>query len=298
MSAAKELFLRANRALEPIIPLTLLWLLMWPLAAYLGARHLRLVSDRVPARSLPLAETSPRPSTWRRWLYLARIHADFFVLAWIDRLSARRWQSRFKAEGVADVLLQMLATRPLVIVSIHTTSLVVLAGWVSSLGIPTGAMPADQSWFSSPARRRKVELAATAGNHTFRQGSGREIVEYLKPGHAVVFAPDVSTTKKVLAPCGELTLSLATSPFRIARATGAVVVPVMMLGDGRWRYQAEVFPPVPQELIDRGDHEEAASYVAQCLVPEVVKRPEQAMDVLVSAILDTTHAGQSVNATE
>ncbi len=230
MSAAKDLFLRANRALEPIVPLTVLWLLMWPLAAYLGARHLRHVSNRVPARSLPLAEASPKPSTWRRWLYLARIQADFFVLAWIDRLSTRRWQSRFRAEGVAEVLLHTLATRPLVIVSIHTTSLVVLAGWMSSLGIPTGAMPADQTWFSSPARRRKVELATAAGNNTFREGSGREIVEYLKPGRAVVFAPDMSAGKRVLARCGEAKLSLATSPFRIARATGAAVVPVMMLG--------------------------------------------------------------------
>jgi lauroyl/myristoyl acyltransferase len=283
MSAVKDLFLRANRALEPIVPLSVLWLLMWPLAAYMGARHLRLVSDRVPATSLPLAETTPRPSTWRRWLYLVRIQADFFVLAWIDRLSTRRWQSRFKAEGVAE-LLQTLGTRPLVIVSIHTTSLVVLAGWVSSLGIPTGAMPADQTWFTNPARRRKVELAAAAGNHTFRDGSGREIVEYLKPGRAVVFAPDMSAGKRVLAPCGDLKLSLATSPFRIARATGAAVVPVMMLGDGRWRYRAEVFPPVPQELIDGGDHHEAASYVAQCLVPQVVMRPEQAMNALVRAL--------------
>ena len=119
-------------------PAVVLWLLMWPLAAYMGARHLRHVSDRVPATSLPLAETSPRPSTWRRWLYLVRIQADFFVLAWIDRLSTRRWQARFKAEGLTE-LLQTLGTRPLVIVSIYTTSLVVLAGWVSSLGIPTGS---------------------------------------------------------------------------------------------------------------------------------------------------------------
>ena len=58
----------------------------------------------------------------------------------------------------------------------------------------------------------------------------------------------------------------------------------MMLGAGRWRYQAEVFPPVPHELIERGDHLAAARYVAECLVPSAVKHPEQAMNALVRAI--------------
>lgn len=236
MQFLKSAFYRASRSLEGVLPLGALWLLMWPVSALVAARHMRVKRERVPSSSLPAASVR-EPSAWARWRYLTKFQEHWWLLGWLDRLTETRWQRRLTVQGV-EHLRAAIRDRPVVVVTLHTTSMVTLAAWIRSLGIVTAAAPADQSWFSSAARRRKVELAESLGAAVFRTGSARDVLGYLVPGRCIVLTLDHESRRAVFVEAPGASLRVATDAFRLARAAGAAVVPALITRTGPWRYDA------------------------------------------------------------
>src|SRR5205814_3663692 len=79
-------------------------------------------------------------------------------------------------------------------------------------------------------------------------------------------------------------LNMSVGGFRIARHTGAAVIPVVVTDDGRWRFRVHVGEPVPDVLIESGDDQAAASHVARELMPIAARKPFEAMPTLVRAV--------------
>lgn len=282
----KGAFYGLSRTLESVLPLDLLWWLLLPLSALLAARHLRRSRVDLPVRSLPRRESDPKPSEQASWRHLTEFQTHWWLLGWLDRLGQPRWQRRIEWQGV-EHLHRALIDRPVIVVTLHTTSVVALAALIRSLGITTAAAPADQSWFRSSSRLRKVALAEELGATVFRRGASREIIDYLRPGRAIVLPVDHVQARSIDVACGEATVTVGTGPFRLARATGSALVPVLITSSGPWRYRIDVLPPAPQAHVESGSVAGSASYVVAQLLPLAAREPDQAMQTLVDAVIQT-----------
>ncbi len=286
MDRLKSAFYGFSRTLESVLPLGLLWWLLLPLSALLAARHMRRSRVELPVRSLPRQTSDPAPSDQETWRYLTAFQTHWWLIGWLDRLSEPRWQRRVEWRG-AEHLHRVLAERPVIVVTLHTTSVVALAPLIRALGITTAAAPADQSWFRSSSRLRKVALAEEMGAAVFRRGSSREIIDYLQPGRLIVFAVDHVEARAIDVVTGHATVKVSTGPFRLARATGAALVPILITSSGPWRYRVDVMPPVPQAHVASGDVAHSAAYVVGQLLPLAAGVPGQAMQTLVDAVSET-----------
>ena len=283
MHRTKDALYRLTRALERFLPLTLLWLLLLPLSAAIAMRMARGGLDRVPASALPLQADHRPPSYWRRIRYFTRLHTHWWLLGLLDRLSEPRWQRRFMVNGLHE-LTAAVALKPVVVVSVHTTALVVLSAWVNSVGIRTAAAPADRTWFSNPARLRRVALAEQIGATVFRRGSVRDVLAFMRPGRAIILSVDHPSGRTIDVPWSGGSIRMSTAAFRLARSVGADVVPVAIQEAGPWRYAVTVFPAVPAELVEAPDHRAAGRVVADQLLPVATSMPALAMPTLVEAL--------------
>jgi hypothetical protein len=284
---AKRVFREASRGAERVLPPIALWWLIWPLNEALAIRSAWRNRERVPASRLPLPAGSNPPSLFRRWRHFRRQQSHWWLLGWIDRLHAPRWQRRLAVHDL-EKLTSVMAERPVIVCSLHTTSVLTLAAWLRSLGIPATHVPMDMTWFTNPARLRKQAVAQRMGMaFTLRPDRPRAMVEFLKPGNLLVLTADFTGGRVTNVPWRDASVVVATGLFRLARSTGAAVVPVLILETGRWRYEVTVFDPVPQNMIDAGDTDAAARHVVDHLLPLATAQPDQAMAVLVETIRPT-----------
>ena len=289
---AKSVFHVASRGAERVLPPIALWFLLWPLNEFLAARYARRGNNRVPATRLPMPAGSNLPSLFLRWRHFSRAQTHWWLLGWVDRLSAPKWQRRILIHDLETITAQ-LVERPVIVCSLHTTSVPTLAAWLRSKGIPAANVPMDITWFSNPARIRKRAIAARMGGaFMIRPDQPRAMVDYLKPGHVLVLMADFTAGRVTNVSWRDASIDVATGLFRLARSTGAAVVPVVIFDTGRWRYEVTVFDSVPQDIIESGDAEAAARYVVNCLYPPVAERPDQAMAVLVETVTATPPASE------
>ncbi|MEA2676733.1 MAG: Bacterial lipid biosynthesis acyltransferase [Chloroflexota bacterium] len=281
---AKSAFHVASRGAERVLPPIALWFLLWPLNEAVAARQAWRSRERVPASMLPLPATTGVPSYFKRWRHFRRAQTHWWLLGWMDRLPASKWRRRLEIHDL-EKLTAVLAERPVIVCSIHTTSVPTLAAWLRSFGIPTAHVPVDMTWFSSPSRLRKAALAARMGGaFVIRPDRPRDMVEFLKPGNMLLLTADFTGGRVTNVPWRNGSVSVGIGLFRLARSTGAAVVPVLIFDIGRWRYKVTVFDPVPQELITAGNTAAAANHVVECLLPLAAERPEQAMEVLLGTV--------------
>jgi lauroyl/myristoyl acyltransferase len=281
---AKSIFHVASRSAERVLPPMALWVLLWPLNDVLAARQALQTREQVPAASLPLPRDAKRPGLFRRWRHFSRAQRHWWLLGWIDRLAAPKWQRRLKLHGL-EKLTTALVERPVIVCSLHTTAVPTLAAWLRSQGIPAAHVPMDMTWFSNPARLRKQALAEKMGEaFMLRPDQPRAMVEFLKPGNMLVLTADFTGGRVTEVPWRGGSVLVSTGLFRLARSTGAAVVPVLVFASGRWRYDVTVFDPVPQSAIEAGDTAAAARHIVETLMPMAVARPDQAMAVLVEVV--------------
>ena len=288
---AKSAFSVGSRAAERVLPPIALWFLLWPLNEALAVRSAWRNRERVPAARLPMPANSKLPSLFNRWRHFRRQQTHWWLLGWIDRLSSPKWRRRLVIHDL-EKLTAILAERPVIVCSLHTTSVLTLAAWLRSLGIPTAHVPMDVTWFSSPARLRKAALAERMGKaFVIRPDQPRDMVEFLKPGNVLLLTADFTGGRVTNVPWRDASVVVATGLFRMARSTGAAVVPMLIFDTGRWCYEVTVFDAVPHDVIQAGDLETAARYVVDCLIPPAAQRPEQAMAVLVETVKPAASPG-------
>ena len=288
---AKSAFHVGSRAAERVLPPVALWWLLLPLNEFLAAIYGWRSKELVPTPSLPAPHGFTRQSFYKRWRHFSREQTHWWLHGWNDRLSTPKWRRRVRVNGI-EKLLTALAERPVIICAIHTTPVATLAAWLRAMGSAAAHVPMDPAWFKNPARIRKRALAAKMGtDYMVRPDRPRDMLEFLTPGHALILAADFDSGRVTHVPWRGANVTVGTGLFRVARSSGAAVVPMLILETGRWRYEVTAFDPLPQSVVDAGDTDAAAHYVVDCLYPPVAERPDQAMAVLIKTVGEANATG-------
>jgi lauroyl/myristoyl acyltransferase len=187
--------------------------------------------------------------------------------------------------GGRDQIAALAETHPVMLVSLHFGGIFALPALLRAHGIPTASVVGGKLWPIRWWRRRRAQLTQISGLPThFQAGDAWSIRHFMVPGRCVLVALDYPMGEQVSVPYGGVSLELSTPPFRLARLTGAAVVPVIVRADGAWRFKVHVCRPVPDAVIAAGDYAAAAAHVANELLPMAEDRPEQAMPLLVASI--------------
>jgi lauroyl/myristoyl acyltransferase len=196
------------------------------------------------------------------------------------------WDSRFTSDGDPHVD-ELMTHKPLVVITVHTRSHVFLGPWLMAKGLGIGSVVIDREAWLKPenvkARSNPRWERYTANNGAFLAGDTRAMIRYLQPGRALALPADhqLGRTAEGSWPGGRL--RLAVGGLRIARMTGAAVIPIIVTDDGRWRFHVHVGKPVDDELLANGDDEAAISAIARELMPRLANRPFEALRTLVEA---------------
>lgn len=261
-----EVLFRASRAAEQWIPLDLLWFL------FLAPASAHALVDAARKRS----GTDP-PATHRRFAHRFQARLGFYLrrplLTWIDRLSLLRWRRRFEVDGL-NRLEQLIADRAVIVVSLHTPSLLVLPFWLLSRGIPTATVVLDNGWRTRPELIRRLRLAGMPDTpRYFEAGKARPMARYLTQGRCLLVPADWVRGHAVEVSWDGKSKALSSGAFRLARMTGAAVLPVLVVSVGRWRYRVFIGQPVPDEMIASGDFAAAAAACGGQLLAESARWP-------------------------
>ena len=258
---------RAGRAAEERLPLDLLWLLvMVP-----GSTRALLDAIRIkyrPGRNVAFKTFGGR----------LRVRLGYYerrpLMAWVDRMAQPRWERRFQVDG-RDRLEQILAERPVILLSLHTPSLMALPLWTLAHGIPTASVTLDDNWRKQPELLGRARSSGWENMaQVFVAGNARPMARYLTPGKALLVPADWVRGRSVTVAWRGRPLILSAGPFRLAKISGAVVLPVLAVGRGRWRYRIIIGAPVPDALIESGDVTGAASECTAQLLAELAKWPK------------------------
>jgi len=285
-SALKGVFYGSCRALARIVPPDVLYILLYPSSAIRGVLP-ALNRRTVPARHIPPRPSDGAPSFMRRWHYQAAIYQRWLPLFWPDVWAKPRWADRLTDDGAA-ALDAMAAERPVVAITLHTGAMVVLGGWLMGRGLAVGSVIIDRErWLrpesvkarSDPRWRKYVE-----NSESFLAGDTRQMVRFLVPGRVLLLPADHPLGRSAAGDWPGGRLRLAVGGLRIARMTGAAVVPIIATGDGPWRFHVHVGTPLPAETLDNRDNEAAVAEIARQLMPIAERRPFEALPTLVEAV--------------
>jgi hypothetical protein len=279
----RRLFFLISRRAELSVPLDVLWFVLFPLAVLRAVRQVGSRTPNEPARHLPAGPGDRSPSLAERFRFVLALNLRQPVPAWTDRLGEPRWQRRITVQG--GERLHAALAGPVVIASVHTRGALLLNLWLRATGIPTVVVTTDEPALTDPVVKLRADLASEGrAPISIRPGSGRDIARQLTPGHALMVLPDVDRGRTLTATWRGGRMRVATGAFRLARATGATVVPMVAMETGRWRWRIVIGEPVPADLIAQRSHTAAASWFADQILPTVARRPRQAYGPLLDAV--------------
>jgi lauroyl/myristoyl acyltransferase len=277
----RESIFRATRAVGVVLPLPVLAALLSVPAFARAAVESVTHRGRRPPRALPPTARPASLTTELRERTAAWLNTA--ALLWSDRFVKPPWSDRFDVSEL-EALRAVIAERPAIIVTIHFGGIFVLPSLLRANGIPTAAVVGDRLWPVRWWRERRASLTQIDGLPAhLRSGDARAIVRYLQPGRCLLVAADYPLGDQVDAAFAGAHVRLSTPSFRLARITGATLVPVIARGDGIWRCTVRVGAPVPDELLAASDDAAVLAHIVNQLLPIAATRPEQALPLLVNA---------------
>ncbi|MEP7378630.1 MAG: hypothetical protein ABI725_03610 [Chloroflexota bacterium] len=281
MLMLRELVFRATRGAGGVLPLPVLLGVLYP-AAFARAlletltRRGRGAPSSLPPGPLRVAFRIELRERTSAWLSTA-------ALLWADRFARSPWRERFDVAQL-DALRSIIATRPALIATLHFGGIFVMPTLLRALDIPTAAAVGEKLWPVRWWRERRAQLTRIdALPAHIRSGDARSMVRFLEPGQCLLVALDYPLGDQVSASYHGASLRLSTPSFRLARLTGAAIVPMLVRLEGVWSYSVHVGRPVPDELVAAGDYAAIAGHVVNELLPLAASRPEQALPLLVKA---------------
>jgi lauroyl/myristoyl acyltransferase len=241
------------RFCERTLPVPLLSLLLWPLAA---AWDLMQVGQRRPWVYWHRFPRSWRPKRWRYILRhsLGLYHSQLFYM-WPDRLSSPRWMGRCRFEGDRRLLELSDDDRGIVLAGVHFGPFEILPYWLRAYGIPATSVRADPpaalqsltnyQYSLSPPPEIPVfvftrELSPFPRLHLQKiLGPGRRLLVMVDPNRGLM--TDISFEDRLF--------HMATGAIRLAQMTGSRLIPCMITEDSTWKFTIHIGTPVPQEWL-------------------------------------------------
>jgi lauroyl/myristoyl acyltransferase len=276
LRAAHEMFMETCRTLARFVPPLLLHVLLLPYELIRG------VPAALAQRDLPLRHIPPRPDDgppgfFARWRFQSRNYERWLATLWLDLWQRPPWSNRLRIEN-GQIIDRALADRPVVLAGLHTGWHFASAVWLLSRGVEIGSVIAwTDQWQRAEELRDSDYWDRYRGSSVFLKGDTRSMVRFLTPGRCFLVQVDSRHSKQIEVEWRGAFVQLGSGAFRLARLANAVVVPIVALDDGLWRYRVHVGAPVPDELIAAGDDLAAAGHVVRELLPLVAEAPDQLM---------------------
>jgi hypothetical protein len=248
MRPATQVALRALRLAGAVLPLPLLWGLLWPLAALRAAWQ---VGRHWPAPG-QLLDSPLGLKAAPGWLRLLRRRAQLklsdLAYVWGDRLAAPRW-----GHCPARDRLTLLETRthPVVLLSLHSGPAYMLVNWLRARGIPAAmvggrgakaTVAADRAYFTA---RRDRAAGLEGVSQLFETGDIWAIRDHLAANRVLIIDVDSGGDRRRAVPvvdgCG---LVMSTGPLTLAAMTGAIVMTALVTSAPLFRLRVHLGEPV------------------------------------------------------
>ena len=285
-SAFKRVFYGTGRGLARVVPPDILYFMLYPSSAMRGVRP-ALAKRHVPAKHIPPRPKDGKPGFVARWHYQTVIFQRWLPLFWPGAWANQRWSERLTSEGATE-LDAIAAERPVVAITLHTGPAVVLGGWLMGRGLGVGSVIIDRERWLRPesvkARSDPRWQKYATNSASFLAGDTRQMVRYLAPGRVLLLFADHPLGRSAEGDWPGGRLRLAVGGLRIARLTGAAVVPIVVTDNGPWRFHVHVGKPLSAAMLDSGDNEAAVAEIARQLMPLVERQPFVALPTLVEAV--------------
>ena len=267
------------------IAFAFMWLVHWlPLGAqaaignFAGTLAYWLIPGRRKVIRVNLAKCFPQMPEEERER-LGREHFRYFMRSFIERglvwwASRERFLRLFKLEGGEN--LRVLAGKPVILLAPHFVGVDAACTRVSC-DFPLAGMYQHQKdpLFDALLLRGRTRFQPT-GLAISRQGGVRQVLAALKARIPVYFAPDLDFGRKdaVFVPFFGVEAATVTSVSRLAKASGATVVPVVtrMLPGGEG-YVTTILPAL--ENFPTEDPVADTRRINEFIEAQVRKMPEQ-----------------------
>lgn len=282
--------LRILRVVGRIVPLKLVWLLLWPFAMALAFRGVRRERRIYNLTIMPALAPADRQTTFRRTLDRANVLLTRLLFLWPERLASADFDC-CHIEGAHRLDLLKPGQRPVILACLHYGPMTIGGEWLRAHGYPVSAV-AMVALDERPSLRRNLgELRDRLGGvgHVppFIQGDHvMTIRDHLKTNGLLGVAIDGKHGKHSGFPTvGDIGLWMRTGIFRMAEITDARIVPLLVRARPFFGFTLYIGEPVPDELIaDRSRHLEAGQHVMRELLPILAICPGQCTDFLLRCL--------------
>ena len=200
---------------------------------------------------------------------------DFFP----ERLASEKWKDCCRFEGLEHLQSARDQGRPVILAFYHFGPYRLTRCLLRSHGIPVAALLGKPT--GGPSRylrgtQDKFELFPEVPVR-FRGDQLREAHEFLAAGNILAMPIDGPAGKQMQVPfCEGWTFRMSVGAIRMAIHTGADLIPMCMVDEGRWRFSVILGAPVPREFLSGKENwVRAGKHLIDEMIPVFRAHPEQ-----------------------
>jgi hypothetical protein len=277
------------RAAERLLPVWLLYALVWPPAAARTAWELRFGFGGI-LTTMPRSMRTRDNRRWRTWRLRVPLNAVKLLLFWPDRFRLPRWRSRATCTGIERFERARATGRPIILATLHFGPTTAALPLLRRDGLPVAALlirnPA-RAWRFRNALQQIADDANGLAGVPARIGVAdlERAVEFLRAGHVLVLSVDGPRGRHVCSTVDGHTLSLSVAVCQLAAMCQAVIVPCLLTAAPLFRVSMHFGEPVPDALVfDYRQHPAACDHLHREFLPVVSSFPEQCYPVLADAL--------------
>jgi Bacterial lipid A biosynthesis acyltransferase len=278
------------RSLERLVPVGALWIVCSPMAAIRAVCQLMVGAPTIHQfDQLPTSLRARRDRFgWVAYLWReqTRMSLAQLMYLWPDRLSGGRWKDRCRCVGLERVERNHARGRPIILATLHFGPSVLLVHWLRARGMPAAGLR-DGRGAARPVYWRYIDgLSAVPGRSdgpsVFDRTALRSAHDHLLAGRILVMTAEGRYHRHIRVHREGLTFDMATGPFRLAAATGAIVIPCLIAAGPRMRFTIHLGEPVPADLVIDADlHRKGGDHLLGELLPVVGRHLGQSHALLI-----------------
>ena len=271
----------AVRLLERILPIPVLRVVLWPvIAATAIPRTVKYRKYDWKSPKLPKAFRCQGNNvifTWQKWMgfFYAKIPTMF-----PDRLDGDKWQRRCRYDGLEHLLDAIENHRPVVLATLHMSFLGLLRYLLRCRGVHSSLMILGSEHTQQVSILKDRYLTGKLGGRVMppllKFNDLKTTKDFLQDGNVLLMAVDAGRGKQFLTTTSAGNFRMASGAIRLARATGAELMPCLLYEEKPWRFVVKIGEPV--ELAGSrsdGDDQRAAETLVRSFLPTVIDHAVQ-----------------------